>query len=150
MHPAIATLIALSGLAGTAIASPPPSAIYEASPICDAVNVSIYFEPGSPALTPQADAALEGVAESLEGCAISGVETRAIHLASDTKHQRIPLSGQRETSVEAALVQHGLVAGRGTAPNETAPITVASRDIGLPVARRVDVRISAVAPGAVG
>lgn len=148
MHPVLSTLVALTGLTGTAIASPPPAAPVPATPVCGEARLAVYFEDGSQTLTPQAETAIAAVTDSLEGCAVSKISVRTAHIHDATG--AADQAAARGAVVRQALADTGLATPG--APVIESPVAYASTDAAalMPLARRVDVRIEAVSPGAVG
>lgn len=143
MHPAISAMIIATGLAGTAVASPPPSAPHGTDRVCETTTLPIYFEPGSADLTEAAGAAVEALAETLEGCAIQAVETQSDDRSSG-------LTGARTANAIDAALDAGIVPGQGlTVSGERFPAR--GSDVFDPFAdRRLVLRVAAVDPGIVG
>jgi len=150
MHPALSTLIALTGLASTAVASPPPSEVFTPPQSCGTTATVVYFEPGSAALTEEAEQALAGFAATLEGCAIEAIETRTTSLADEAANEPIALGQTRDTSVQAALSRHGLVTARGVDRRAQPAAAAPEAAHESPLARRVDIRVFAVPAGHIG
>ncbi len=149
MHPALSALIALAGLAGTALASPPPQVPVATDAACTDARFAVYFETGSGALPRGTDAALTALDATLEGCAIAAIEMRTAAILADGTPGDA-LAEARSDAVRGALAARGLAVPEARFRATRIAYAAADDEAQLPLARRVDVRIRAVAPGMVG
>lgn len=109
--------------------------------------LSIYFPAGSAELTPEAHATVEGFADTLGECRVTGVETRAIAFDAPHPSERSQLEHERRMAVMDALAAANLADGEHIA---TAPRTeLRPTERTLPIARRVEVTFD-LAPPALG
>ena len=143
MHPALSTLIALAGLASTAVSDPAAHASGQETgtptPICDVLEFPVYFAPTSTSLAPSAAAVLEAAAMQLDGCVIEQIELR--HAGDD-----IEVGQARLLQVKASLHSHAALAMAPIKSKETFTVDD-TRNGSLPPSRAVTVHIDAMAPG---
>ena len=145
-----AVALALLAFAGAACqTSRPPTAPRTArsgpvvvAPSCVGFGLSVYFEPGSAALGPDADALLDAAAARAHRCSITGVRVRGLADAVGSHDANVALSRARAASVSRALERRGFTqvefqvtaAGDAGAPSPAA-------DASHPLRRRVDLQI---------
>ncbi len=112
------------------------------APSCEAISLSVYFEPGSAALGPDAQALLDAAATRARRCFVTGVHVRGLADAPGGHAENLDLSRARADTVSRALKRRGFnqVEFQVTAAGDVGA-AVTSPDASHPLRRRVDLRI---------
>jgi outer membrane protein OmpA-like peptidoglycan-associated protein len=137
---AVAASAVALGLAGCHT-TPKPRVMILAPSVCQDFTVSIYFEPGSASLGPEAERLIAAAADKSSACDVTGVNVTGLADAPGTHEANLALSKRRAATVTRALYQRGFRAvvfqvysagdlGAQSAAGETHPLR-----------RRVDVQI---------
>ncbi|HWA60948.1 MAG TPA: OmpA family protein [Caulobacteraceae bacterium] len=136
---AVAALLALAGCAeGPKLPHLHLPQVF-APPDCSDFSISIYFEPASAAITPEAEVVLRSAAGRARRCKVAGVQVLGLADAQGGAQANVEISRARAQSVTEALARHGLTgipidtAAAGEAGAEAAPGEV------NPLRRRADV-----------
>ena len=104
---------------------------------CEDVNVAIYFEPASAAITREGKAVLRGAATQAKGCTIDRVDVTGLADAVGSPEANMKLSEQRAASVTKTLNGFGLKDVRVSAAGDSGALTPAGA--AAPLRRRAEV-----------
>jgi outer membrane protein OmpA-like peptidoglycan-associated protein len=140
--------VALAGCQSTAARKPRAgSAPLIARPLsCVDIAFPIYFEPGSAAITREADSLMAAARMSAQGCRVTGIVVVGLADARGAPDANLELSKHRADNVASALAAHGFtqVEFREAAGGAIGAATKAGAD--KPLRRRTDVSIHLAAP----
>jgi len=79
-----------------------------APPVCDDFSVSIYFEPQSAVISPEAQALIRSAAGHARRCDVKGIDVVGLTDAQGAPDANLKLSQDRAAAVSAALAARGL------------------------------------------
>jgi peptidoglycan-associated lipoprotein len=80
----------------------------QSPPVCADFAISIYFEPGSAAVTPEAQALIRSAAGHARRCQVQGIDVVGLADAPGAPDANLQLSKDRAAAVTAALAARGL------------------------------------------
>ncbi len=138
-----AAVAALAGLTAACASGPTGrAAIEKPAAFCQPVNVSLYFEQNSSAVTREAQAVLRTAAARARGCRVDSVRVLGLADAPGAPGANLELSKARAAAVTAALEAVGLrnAAFDVAAAGEAASVN--RQGEAAPLRRRADVMLA--------
>ena len=140
---AVGALMALAGCTtGRHYAGP----LIAAPPACADIAFPIYFEPGSAAVTREAEQMIASARRRSAGCHVSGVDVIGLADAAGAPGANLALSEHRADAVTRALGRNGFSAAPVRVDAAGAANARAANGEVAPVRRRADVTIRMTAP----
>jgi outer membrane protein OmpA-like peptidoglycan-associated protein len=85
-----------------------PGPMIHSPPSCADFAISIYFEPGSAAVTPEAQALIRSATGHARRCQVQGIDVVGLADAPGAPDANLQLSKDRAAAVTAALAAHRL------------------------------------------
>ncbi|GGB58069.1 MULTISPECIES: OmpA family protein [Henriciella] len=118
----------------------PPTEPYYAPEVttCDAVDLQIYFEPGTAELTSFARDAIRETREQLSGCAVLNIDATSKAGDADTEAAKLSLAEARRATVMQELRAHGIQSAKTNLKTD-----VSADSAKVIMARGVDVKMKA-------
>ncbi|WP_240902706.1 OmpA family protein [Caulobacter sp. SLTY] len=139
-------MLAGAALAACASTNTPKTQVARFTP-CEDINVAIYFDSGSAAVSRDGRAVLRGAAKQAEGCKVNGVDVIGLADAVGAPDANLALSEKRAASVTKTLQSYGLTNVRVAAAGDAGAVipTGSQTTVAAPMRRRADVilRLSA-------
>jgi peptidoglycan-associated lipoprotein len=119
----------------------PVGALIQAPPNCTDINLPIYFDPRSAAVTREADRLISAARDQARGCQVTGIVVVGLADAPGSPDANLELSRRRANAVAAELHQRGFanVEFREAAVGAAGASTPTGAD--RPLRRRADVSI---------
>lgn len=144
----LTSLAALAASATLANAQPlpaPPTQVYTPSQTaaCDSQTLQVYFQAGQSELNAASKALLKAAQAQLEGCMVGPVSLQASAPDAPSVAQAERLAAARLETVATALQSFDLA---GTRLNASYQPSDAGAALDVPMARNVEIRLSAWAP----
>lgn len=113
-----------------------------ATPVaCPDIAFPIYFEPGSAAVTREAERMIASARRQAAGCKVTGVDVIGLADAAGAPGANLALSEQRADAVTRALGRNGFSAGPVRVAAAGAMDSSTARGEARPLRRRADVTI---------
>lgn len=130
----IAATIALMGL-------PVMADQTDSEPLCETVELTIYFAVNDASLSEAATYALDAEAKQVSACEIAEIKATVFSADATTKDAEHTLAAARSTNVLTALMARGVQNALHETPVTLAPMNPGQDNRTPPLARRVEVKI---------
>jgi len=131
-------ILGVVGLALAACKTTPKTEVARFTP-CEDVNVAIYFEPASAAISREGKAVLRGAATQAKGCTIDRVDVTGLADSVGSSEANMKLSERRAAMVTKTLNGFGLKDVRVTAAGDSGALTPTGA--AAPLRRRAEVTL---------
>lgn len=123
--------------------APPAKPVYVAhKPVCEDMNLSIYFPAYETMLSSYSVRALNAATDSLEGCAVTDIDVEVVSEEAHTDAELATLSEARAAAVLEALSARGIFAPSVETNFQQVNATAALAETPVePMARRVELKL---------